>query len=204
MTDSQKLDLLLEKMTKAEKIADQLEEIKTDVSVLKNDVAVLKDDVATLKDDVATLKTDVAVLKDEVATLKNEVSVLQTNVTTLNREVTGIKNRLDSVEVTLDHKMKPILYDIISCYISTYDRYRNSVEEQEAMKTDVSVLKEVVTRHSSILHSMKQNLLFCKFYNIKFSIKYFADYLFNIIKYYFTENKHFLTPDIRTIQYYTI
>ena len=98
---------------------------------------------------------DVSVLKDDVATLKNEVSVLQTNVTILNREVTGIKNRLDSVEVTLDHKMKPILYDIISCYISTYDRYRNSVEEQEAMKTDVSVLKEVVTRHSSILHSMK-------------------------------------------------
>lgn len=60
MTDSEKLDLLLDKVIV----------IEADVKELKQDVAVLKREMSEVKEDVAVLKQDVAVLKQEVTVIK--------------------------------------------------------------------------------------------------------------------------------------
>ena len=61
MTDGQKLDLILSKMT----------DMQSDIGSLKADVATLKADVAGLKTDVAVLKTDMENVKKEISELKH-------------------------------------------------------------------------------------------------------------------------------------
>ena len=60
MTDEQKLDLILSKMT----------DMQSDIGSLKADLAGLKTDVADLKTDVAALKTDMENVKKDIAGLK--------------------------------------------------------------------------------------------------------------------------------------
>ena len=67
MTDGQKLDLILSKMTYMQ---NDIGVLKADVTDLKTDVAGLKTDVAVLKTDVAGLKTDMKNVKEEIAGLK--------------------------------------------------------------------------------------------------------------------------------------
>ncbi|OUN30673.1 hypothetical protein [Blautia sp. An81] len=67
MTDGQKLDLILSKMT----------DMQSDIGSLKADVATLKADVAGLKTDVAGLKTDVSILKTDMENVKKEISELK-------------------------------------------------------------------------------------------------------------------------------
>ena len=79
MTDGQKLDLILSKMTD-----------------MQNDIGVLKADVTDLKTDVAGLKTDVAVLKTDVAVLKTDVADLKTDMKNVKEEIAGLK-RMDNM-----------------------------------------------------------------------------------------------------------
>ena len=102
MTDSQKLDYLIEQMTgvKAEitEMKEDIAGLKEDVAGLKEDVAGLKEDVAVLKEDVAGLKEDVAVLKEDVTGLKEDVAGLKEDVAVLKEDVAGLQERMDKQE----------------------------------------------------------------------------------------------------------
>ena len=81
MTDSQKLDYLIEQMTG----------VKAEITEMKEDIAGLKEDVAGLKEDVAGLKEDVAVLKEDVAVLKEDVAGLQERMDKQENEIRYIR-----------------------------------------------------------------------------------------------------------------
>jgi hypothetical protein len=66
----------------------------------------------------------------------------------LDKKLEPINDRLKNIELTQENDMLPRLQNIESCYTSTYNRYKNSVSDYEAMKQDISVLKKVVTEHS--------------------------------------------------------
>ena len=65
-----------------------------------------------------------------------------------------LKGRVKKIELTQENVILPRLQTIESCYTSTYGRYQEQVEDYEAMKQDVSILKEVVTEHSKILQKI--------------------------------------------------
>ena len=64
MTDSEKLDLLI----------NEVKSIKQDVSGLKQDVSTLKDDVSDLKQDMKNVKDDVSVLKRSAVLLETDIA----------------------------------------------------------------------------------------------------------------------------------
>lgn len=86
-------------------------------------------------------------MASDVSGLKSDVSELKSHVSKLESDVTNIK-------ITLENNIDPRLQNIESCYTSTYDRYRDSVEEHETMKTDIDVLKKVVKEHSEKLQQL--------------------------------------------------
>lgn len=94
MTDSQKLDLLLEQMSEFRK---ELGELREDVSELKTDVAQLKTDVAQLKTDVTQLKEDVSELKERVSSLEGRMSVVEATLKETRVELENFTNRAISV-----------------------------------------------------------------------------------------------------------
>lgn len=65
-----------------------------------------------------------------------------------------VDNRLKYIETALENNVIPRLQNIESCYMSTYERYKNSADGNEAMEADVSLLKEVVAEHSARLQQL--------------------------------------------------
>ena len=111
-------------------LSNMLDPIKSDIKEMKSDISGLKGDVQVLKDDVQVLKGVVQVLKDDMQ---------------------EVKGRVKKIELTQENVILPRLQNIETCYTSTYDRYKESVEDHEEMKQDISILKKVVAEHSEKL-----------------------------------------------------
>ena len=71
MTDSQKFDLILEKIGS---IDGKIDTLKTEVGILKTDVAALKTEVGTLRTDVESLKTRMSTLESDIKDIKLEIT----------------------------------------------------------------------------------------------------------------------------------
>ena len=104
-----------------------------------------------LKGDVQGLKGDVQGLKGDVQGLKDDVQVLKSDVQGLKDDMQEVKGRVKKIELTQENIILPRLQNIEACYTSTYDRYKESVEDHEEMKQDISILKKVVAEHSEKL-----------------------------------------------------
>ena len=73
----------------------------------------------------------------------------------LDARLNPIENRIKRIEVDiLESQVIPRLNTIESCYTSTFDRYKDSVEDYEAIKQDISIMKKVITEHSEKLQKL--------------------------------------------------
>lgn len=72
----------------------------------------------------------------------------------LDKKLEPINDRLKRIELTQENDILPRLQNIESCYTSTYERYKNSVADHEAMKQDISIIKQVVAEHSEKLQKL--------------------------------------------------
>ena len=73
----------------------------------------------------------------------------------LDARLNPIENRIKRIEVDiLESKVIPRLNTIESCYTSTYDRYKDSIEEYEALKQDINIMKKVISEHSEKLQKL--------------------------------------------------
>ena len=69
----------------------------------------------------------------------------------IKEDIQEIKTRVKKIEITQENEILPRLNTIESCYTSTFDRYKDSVEDYEAIKQDISIMKKVITEHSEKL-----------------------------------------------------
>lgn len=82
----------------------------------------------------------------------NEILLALSNMLEpIRNDLQDIKGRVKKIELTQENVILPRLQNIESCYTSTYDRYKDNVEDYETMKQDISILKKVVTEHSEKL-----------------------------------------------------
>ena len=141
MTDSQKLDYLIEQMTG---VKAEITEMKEDVAGLKEDVAVLKEDVAVLKEDVAGLKEDVAVLKEDVAGLKEDVAVLKEDVAGLQERMDKQENELRYIRTFQENNLEKGIKIIAEGHVMLLRRLNEALkitEDDEMLRLRVNVLE---------------------------------------------------------------
>ena len=93
-------------------------------------------------------------IKEDISGMKGDIRELKGDVQGLKSDVQRLENRVKKIEMTQENEIIPRLSTIESCYISTYDRYRDSVEEHETMKQDLGIVKKVVAEHSEILQKI--------------------------------------------------
>lgn len=79
---------------------------------------------------------------------------MKENVRNLENDVQDIKVRVKKIELVQENEILPRLNTIESCSTSTYDRYRDSVDNYETMKQDITVMKKVVAGHSDKLQKI--------------------------------------------------
>ena len=70
----------------------------------------------------------------------------------LDARLNPIESRIKRIEVDLlENNVISRLNTIESCYTSTFNRYKDSVEDYEAIKQDISIMKKVISEHSEKL-----------------------------------------------------
>ena len=53
-----------------------------------------------------------------------------------------------------ENQIMPRLNTIEACYLSTYERYKDSVEGYEALQADNEIMKQVIMEHSGKLQKL--------------------------------------------------
>ena len=83
--------------------------------------------------------------------IREDIREIKCNIARLENNVVEISTRLKRVELNQENIILPRLETIEACYTSTYERYKNSVEDYDTLKQDMSVVKKVVAEHSKKL-----------------------------------------------------
>ena len=93
-------------------------------------------------------------ISNMIEPVRNDIRELKNGLQTVKNDVEDLKNRVKRIELNQENNMIPRLQNIEACYVSTYDRYKISVEDYEAMRQDISILKKVVKEHSEKLQKI--------------------------------------------------
>ena len=72
----------------------------------------------------------------------------------IKEDIQEIKTRVKKIEITQENEILPRLNTIESCYTSTFDRYKDSVDDYESLKQDIAIIKKVVAEHSEKLQKL--------------------------------------------------
>ena len=72
----------------------------------------------------------------------------------IKNDMKEMKREQKRTALLLENDVLPRLQNIESCYTSTYDRYKDSVEDYETIKQDIAIIKKVVTEHSEKLQKI--------------------------------------------------
>jgi hypothetical protein len=74
----------------------------------------------------------------------------------LDTKLAPIENRITNIELILENNMLPRIQNIESCYTSTYDRYKNHVDQMQAAFDDLDIVKKVLAEHSEKLQKISR------------------------------------------------
>lgn len=77
MTDNKKLDLILSKVEKIDKLEIDMESMKTDMQSMKTDMQGMKTDIQDMKTEISGVKLDVKGMKSEIVGLTQRVDNLE-------------------------------------------------------------------------------------------------------------------------------
>lgn len=89
------------------------------------------------------------------AKLDAKLAPIEESVTRIEDRVTGIESRVTRIEVDLlENNVLPRLNTIESCYMDTFNRYKDGAEQMSSVVEDVALLKKVVAEHSEKLQAI--------------------------------------------------
>ena len=69
----------------------------------------------------------------------------------LKKDMSEVKDRVTNIELNIENHIRPRIITLCDAYGTQFDRYSISIESHEKMKTDIEVLKSIVSRHFDLL-----------------------------------------------------
>ena len=143
-----RMDNLETRMNNLEIRMDNLEtrmdNLETKVANLDTKVANLDTKVADLDIKVANLDTRIGSVEGNVNSLRTDVNSLTFRITRLERSHYDLCDEVTRMHLDIETKLIPIQNEILSCYLSTFERYKDSTKDIEQLKVDVDVSKTTV------------------------------------------------------------
>ena len=142
-------------------ISNLFEPIRIDIYEIKGGVAAIERKVDALDVRLTSVENKVDALDVRLTSVENKVDAIDTRLTSVEGRLASVEsnmaamnNRIKKIEIVQETEVLPRLNTIESCYTSTFDRYRDSAEDHEMVKQDVSMLKKVVVEHSEKLQKI--------------------------------------------------
>ena len=90
-------------------------------------------------------------LKKDMSEVKDRVTNIEDRVTNMETQITNIKDRVTNIEIDIENDIRPGIITLCDAYGTQFDRYSISIESHEKMKTDIEVMKSIVSRHFDLL-----------------------------------------------------
>lgn len=66
----------------------------------------------------------------------------------MDKKLEPIKSELNKINLALENEIRPDIKLLAENYLPAAKRYENASNELDGMKTDIDILKKVVTEHS--------------------------------------------------------
>ena len=104
-----------------------------------------------LDEKLEPLKKDMSEVKDRVTNIEDRVTNIENRVTNMETQITNIKDRVTNIEIDIENDIRPGIITLCDAYGTQFDRYSISIESHEKMKTDIEVMKSIVSRHFDLL-----------------------------------------------------
>ena len=100
-----------------------------------------------------SLRTEIAETRDSLqSSLRAEIAETRE---ALHAEIAetrdSLQSQLTQINLTLEQNVVPRLNTIESCYVSTYERYSQGINQLESIQSDILVMKDVIMKHSTQL-----------------------------------------------------
>lgn len=83
--------------------------------------------------------------------LDEKLEPLKKDMSEVKDRVTNIENRVTNMELNIENDIRPGIITLCDAYGTQFDRYSISIESHEKMKTDIEVMKSIVSRHFDLL-----------------------------------------------------
>ena len=145
---------MLENMQNSE-IAETRDSLQ---SSLRAEIAETRDSLQnSLRAEIAetreALHAEIAETRDSLqSSLRAEITETRE---TLHAEIAetrdSLQSQLTQINLTLEQNVVPRLNTIESCYVSTYERYSQGINQLESIQSDILVMKDVIMKHSTQL-----------------------------------------------------
>lgn len=114
----------------------------------------VREDIQDIRGDIQDIRGDIRDMREDIQDMRGNIQDMRGDIQDMKKDIWDIKGRVKSIELTQENEIIPRLNTIESCYTSTYERYKDSVDTYETMKQDISVLKKVALEHSEKLQKM--------------------------------------------------
>ena len=104
-----------------------------------------------------SLRTEIAETRDSLQrSLRAEIAETRDSLqSSLRAEIAetrdSLQSQLTQINLTLEQNVVPRLNTIESCYVSTYERYSQGINQLESIQSDILVMKDVIMKHSTQL-----------------------------------------------------
>ena len=118
---------------------------------LKKDMSEVKDRVTNIEHRVTNIENRVTNIENRVTNIENRVTNIEDRVTDMETQITNIKDRVTNIELNIENDIRPGIITLCDAYGTQFDRYSISIESHEKMKTDIEVMKSIVSRHFDLL-----------------------------------------------------
>ena len=90
--------------------------------------------------------------------LDKKLKPIDTKTDRLKEEVNSLRietrAEIQNIRLSLENDVVPRIQNIESCYTDTYDRYVVGVDEIEAMKADIEIMKKLLHEHQIRLQAL--------------------------------------------------
>lgn len=114
----------------------------------------LRAEIAETRDSLQnSLRAEIAETREALhAEIAETRDSLQSSLRTEIAETrNSLQSQLTQINLTLEQNVVPRLNTIESCYVSTYERYSQGINQLESIQSDILVMKDVIMKHSTQL-----------------------------------------------------
>ena len=126
--------------------------------MLENMQNSLHAEIAETRDSLqSSLRAEIAETRDSLQnSLRAEIAETRDSLqNSLRTEIAetrdSLQSQLTQINHTLEQNVVPRLNTIESCYVSTYERYSQGINQLESIQSDILVMKDVIMKHSTQL-----------------------------------------------------